>query len=258
MRKTIVIMVLVLLLLALPMAGYRSGNTMLITMAAGLDEGAGESADVPYEVIFEHYDAESLDLQVQVPTVLIEVPLVRQSTGYSCGVACTQAILRYAGYDFDVREDNLASALAANAANGTRYEKIVELLNTKSHYSDATEDGQENKITAEAQFHLTVDELCDYLDQDKPVICAIQAWAYLTASEYEAEYDSGHYVIAIGYDDENIYFMDPSTSGNYAYIPKDEFVARWHDVSEDDYVDQFGIVITIEADYNKDLAFKME
>ncbi|HZW97548.1 MAG TPA: C39 family peptidase [Bacillota bacterium] len=212
----------------------------------------------PFEMNFEHYYASSLDLKEQVPTVLIEVPLVRQSTGYSCGVACTQSILRYTGYDFDVREDNLASALGANDDTGTRYESIVELLNSKSHYSDSTQDGNESRIFAEARFNLTLDELCAYLDQRKPVICAIQAWAYLTASEYETEYDSGHYVIAIGYDVENIYFMDPSTLGAYAYIPKDEFIARWHDVGGEDTVDHFGIIITIKADYSKDLAYKME
>ncbi len=52
--------------------------------------------------------------------------------------------------------------------------------------------------------------------------------------------------------------MDPSTSGNYAYIPRDEFAARWHDVDEEGPAEQFGIVITIEADYDKDLAYKIE
>lgn len=219
---------------------------------------AYEAAEAVYEMHFEPYHAESIDLNEHVPTVLLEVPLVRQSTDYSCGVACTQSILRYSGYDFDVREDNLAAALGASSEHGTRYEEIVELLNTKSHYGDAKNDEAVNRILAEAKFNLTVDALCAYLDQGKPVICAIQAWAYLTADEYESEIDSGHYVIAIGYDDVNIYFMDPSTAGNYAYIPKDEFVARWHDVDGEDAVEQFGIVITMEADYAKNVAFKME
>ena len=212
----------------------------------------------PFEVNFEHYPVASIDLKEQIPTVFIEVPLVRQSTGYSCGVACTQSILRYSGYDFDVREDNLISALGANDQIGTRYEKIVEFLNTESHYSDSTQDGNANRIMAEAKFNLTIDELCDYLDQRKPVICAIQAWAYLTASEYQEEYESGHYVIAIGYDDKNIYFMDPSTSGNYTYIPKDEFIARWHDIDGEEIINNFGIIISMEANYDKDFIYKLE
>ena len=37
-------------------------------------------------------------------------------------------------------------------------------------------------------------------------------------------------MVLIGYDDENLYFMDPSTGRHYAYIPRGEFVDRWHDV----------------------------
>ncbi|MGN0996058.1 MAG: hypothetical protein ACI4PG_04045, partial [Candidatus Ventricola sp.] len=36
---------------------------------------------------------------------LVEVPLYRQSHNFTCGVACVASVLRYAGYDFDTRED---------------------------------------------------------------------------------------------------------------------------------------------------------
>jgi predicted double-glycine peptidase len=263
MKKSSLVILLVILLISLPVTGCQgdSGSKESIPVTNKGDEADADSGIVDeevFEVSFEHYYPASLDLKEQLPTALIELPLVRQSTRYTCGVACAQSILRYTGYDFDVREDNLSSALGANDEDGTNYRKIVELLNTKSHYSDSTQDGNENRIIAEPKFELTIDELCAYLDQGKPVICAIQAWSYLTISEYKLEYDSGHYVIAIGYDAENIYFMDPSTSGNYAYIPKTEFAARWHDVDGESPAEQFGIVITIESDYHKDLAYKIE
>ncbi|NLC40190.1 MAG: hypothetical protein GX763_04635 [Clostridiaceae bacterium] len=263
MRRSSLTALLMMLLITVTVAGCQTADESKESMPVmskgdGLDEEYNESDEKLFEVNFEHYYAASLDLEEQLPTVLIEMPLVRQATRYSCGVACAQSILRYAGNDFDVREDNLISALGANDEDGTNYKKIVELLNTKSHYTDSTKDGNENKITAEPEFELTIADLCAYLDQGKPVICAIQAWSYLTISEYKLEYDSGHYVIAIGYDSENIYFMDPSTSGNYAYIPRDEFAARWHDVDEEGPAEQFGIVITIEADYDKDLVYKIE
>lgn len=263
MKKSNLAVLLVILLISLPVAGcHRPGGSqesMPVTDRGDAADADSDKVDEEvFAVSFEHYYPASLNLTEQAPTVLIELPLVRQSTGYSCGVACAQSILRYTGYDFDVREDNLSSALGANDEDGSNYRKIAELLNTKSHYSDSTPDGNENRITAEPKFKLTIYELCAYLDQGKPVICAIQAWAYLTVSEYRLEYDSGHYVIAVGYDADNIYFMDPSTSGNYAYIPKDEFAARWHDVDGEDLAEQFGIVITIEADYHQDVAYKIE
>jgi len=48
-------------------------------------------------------------------------------------------------------------------------------------------------------------------------------------SDWSQDWEDGHYVVGIGYDSNNIYFMDPATMGNYTYIPVDEFLARWHD-----------------------------
>jgi hypothetical protein len=39
----------------------------------------------------------------------------------------------------------------------------------------------------------------------------------------------GHYVVAIGFDDANIYFMDPSISGRRGYLSWREFKQRWHE-----------------------------
>ena len=36
-------------------------------------------------------------------------------------------------------------------------------------------------------------------------------------------------MVAIGYDDKFIYFEDPSILGGVGYIPKAEFLVRWHD-----------------------------
>ena len=41
-------------------------------------------------------------------------------------------------------------------------------------------------------------------------------------------------------------------------MPKDEFAARWRDVDGVDLAEQFGIVITIEADFHQDVAYKIE
>ena len=51
------------------------------------------------------------------------------------------------------------------------------------------------------------------------------------------DWEDGHYVVAIGYDNKNIYLMDPSTLGNYTFIPIPEFLDRWHD--QDPYTSEF-------------------
>jgi hypothetical protein len=47
---------------------------------------------------------------------------------------------------------------------------------------------------------------------------------------WATDWVDGHYVVLAGYDERNYFFMDPSTSSHYAYIPKTQFGDRWHDV----------------------------
>ena len=174
---------------------------------------------------------------------LLEVPLYRQSHNFTCGVACVASVLRYAGYDFDTREDRLLWELAATPENGTSYVRIAEYLDsvriegfpdapvfaTEIVCTDYALDEQDLSLSARllSQFRAA-------LDDGTPVICVIQAWRddgdYTAGTE-----DDGHYVVLIGYQkdtqrDAYIYFfMDPSTSGSYTYLTEEEFVLRWHD-----------------------------
>lgn len=172
---------------------------------------------------------------------LLMVPLYRQSHNFTCGVACVASVLRYAGYDFDTREDRLLWELGATPENGTSYLKITEYLNavrmdgapdTPVFATDivcteyaSDEDGPALRLLSQFRAEL---------DEGTPVICVIQAWRddgdYTAGTE-----DDGHYVVLIGYskDTENgayiYYFMDPSTSGSYTYLTEEEFILRWHD-----------------------------
>lgn len=98
---------------------------------------------------------------------------------------------------------------------------------------------------------MTLAQLEKCLDECKPVICSIQAYADSTPAMQRAEVykkdDNGHYLVAIGYDDGNIYFMDPSLTGRRGFLPKAEFVARWHDnegsVEQPKLITHLGLVI---------------
>ena len=177
---------------------------------------------------------------------LLEVPLYRQSHNFTCGVACVASVLRYAGYDFDTREDRLLWELAATPENGTNYMKIAEYLDgvrmegdpdtpvfaTEIVCTDYAADEHDQTISDRLLSQFRAD-----LDNNTPVICVIQAWKddgdYTTGTE-----DDGHYVVLIGYQkdtekDSYIYFfMDPSTSGSYTYLTEEEFILRWHDSLE--------------------------
>lgn len=76
---------------------------------------------------------------------------------------------------------------------------------------------------------LSLDRLKKYINDGQPVIVVMQAWAEYPLEKYRTSFDSGHYAVVTGYDAKNIYFMDPYTPGNYAFLPAEDFEARWHD-----------------------------
>lgn len=167
---------------------------------------------------------------------LIRVPLVRQSTGYTCGVASLVSVLSYY-YSADpelrwVREDRLAAELGTTS-EGTDHRHIAQVARDKG-------------LGAEIHYGMKLDTLFAALDAGKPVIAAIQAWDD-NSGRYKDYDDSGHYVVAIGHDAARLYFMDPSVLGNYAYIPISEFLDRWHDTDLDGVTPIVGLGIIFSS-----------
>jgi predicted double-glycine peptidase len=161
-------------------------------------------------------------------TNLIRVPLIRQNTGFTCGVSSIQSILAYYGQDF--RGDKLAKALKTTSENGTDYRDIIRVA-------------VNNGYRVQKYNGMTIDELKAFIDLQTPVLLVIQAWPGKPV-DWSQDWKDGHYVVAIGYDSINIYFMDPATIGNYTYIPMDEFFVRWHDKDQRaKKLINFGIVI---------------
>jgi ABC-type bacteriocin/lantibiotic exporter with double-glycine peptidase domain len=160
-------------------------------------------------------------------TKLIRLPLLRQATDYTCGVTCLQSIFGYYGEEF--REEVLAKQLKSDHEQGTDYEKMAALAKKRGY-------------SVEIATEMTIDALDHWLDQGKPAICLIQAWPDKKV-DYANDWDDGHYVVAVGYDEKNLYFMDPSTLGNYTYIPKQDFSARWHDKNIDKKLNHFAMAI---------------
>lgn len=161
--------------------------------------------------------------------VKIEVPLSRQATDYTCGIASLQSLLGY--YGTDVREDVLSKECKSKKSTGTKYENIIKCA-------------ESYRLTILSKTGMTVEQLKSLIDESKPVILVIQAWRDDPEISWEEDWDDGHYVVAVGYDDLNMYFMDPSTLGNYTYIPLAEFLNRWHDRSKKKVLEHFGMYST--------------
>ena len=158
---------------------------------------------------------------------LINLPKVEQSHKYDCGAAALRSICQYYGVGPDTEDDFIA--LLGTDHQGTSHHDIVRIAR---HLG----------LHAAAQEHLTLDDLKQLLDRKIPVICAIQAWG--DDEKYQRLQD-GHYVIAIGYDDQYIFFEDPSVHDHArGHLPEGDFVRRWVDTDMDNRtrLDHLGIV----------------
>jgi len=171
--------------------------------------------------------------------IKVELPDIQQPDGETCGVAALMSILAYYGHgteDFDVLRKDLGTN-----REGTNYQSIVKYAKTHG-------------LAAEIHSDMTMDQLQRYIDQGKPVICSIQAYddnrnhsPERKSEIYEHENVNGHYVVAMGQDEGNLFFMDPSLTGRRGYLPKGEFEKRWHDnegtKSHPNVIHRLGLVI---------------
>ncbi|MGH7175394.1 MAG: C39 family peptidase [Minisyncoccia bacterium] len=146
--------------------------------------------------------------------VKVRLPKVRQQTNYSCGAAAFRAVCDYFCVGPDTEEDFI-DALHSTSEDGTLPENIVKAARKWG-------------LAVVLQNHMPLRELLHHLDAGRPVICAMQAWG--DRDDYEKDYEDGHYVVAVGYDDNHVYFEDPAMDGRArGYLKIREFLQRWHD-----------------------------
>lgn len=176
---------------------------------------------------------DTVDVNVGYFAHFNEVPLIRQGTDYTCGIACLHSILRWASVAGDINDERLAEACGTTIADGTSYERILQ-------YMQGT-DG----LDAHWSEGMTDDDLRSVIDDSGVVMMPIQAWeskeggsgesVWFDTQDYRDYWSGGHWVVACGYNDDAVLFMDPSTAGCYAQISWEALDVRWHDSG--DYVD---------------------
>jgi hypothetical protein len=158
-----------------------------------------------------------------LPRNLVRVPAVKQRTGYSCGNAATLALLRFWRWDLyaGIDEADLYLPLETTDARGTEPEPIAAFLKSRAGVDAEYRHGD-----------VGIEDIERAVDLGQPPIVDLQAWRD-HETPWRDLWDAGHYVVTVGYDDENIFFMDPSTMtpGPYAYLPREELDERWHDLA---------------------------
>ena len=146
---------------------------------------------------------------------LVPVPLISQSSPWTCGPAALMAVLVYFGV-FDDAESVLDEELGATPEEGTPVASIVAVA-------------RRHGLTAEARTDLTLDDLDGALSRGRAVIVALQAWPDAPVTDWRSRWEDGHYVVVVGLTGERVYVMDPSVRTGYAYLPRGQFLDRWHD-----------------------------
>lgn len=152
--------------------------------------------------------------QIPKDAIKIAIPKVRQQTYYSCGPAALKAIAKYFQVGTDDEKDyiKLCKATKINGASPDNIAKAAIKLGLKVKVKEG----------------MTLKELVSYLKKGIPVICSMQAWG--SGGEVYKKAQSGHYNVAIGFDDQKIYFEDPSIDHpDRGYLSYLEFDNRWHD-----------------------------
>jgi predicted double-glycine peptidase len=150
---------------------------------------------------------------------LVPVPLISQAQPWSCGAAALMATLVYFGV-FDDTESRLDAELGTDPEQGTRVTSIV---------AEARRFG----LQAETVTGMTLADLGAALARGSVVIAAIQAWPARKVDDWRGRWEDGHYVVVVGLTRDRVFVMDPSVRTGYAYLSRDQFMARWHDYDQD-------------------------
>lgn len=152
----------------------------------------------------------------KLPADYLPVPLIRQSTDYSCGAAALLAALYYWNA-YDGMESSLYPLLATTPADGTEPSKLAE-------------GARSFGLEAQLRENMSLEDLRLSLKKGETVILDLQAWRTPGSTvPWSATWEDGHYVVLVGMDRSYVFVMDPSTPASYAYLPEKEFLDRWHD-----------------------------
>ena len=189
-------------------------------------------------------------LEKLVPKIKLDFPELRQIYNYDCGVTAIQQVLIY--YGIEKREDELIKLLDTKKTtiieHGTKLSKMIEVF---KYFA----------LEAEIIRNSTLNEIKKLIDNGIPPIILMQAWRDYSVDnlDWEKDYSDGHYVVAIGYNDNCIFFEDPA-SVTRTYLSFDEFEKRWHDVDDNNKTKNSHVAIVVKGEkkYNSKLIVHMD
>ncbi len=143
-------------------------------------------------------------------------PFVRQNTDWTCGPVAVKSVLKYFG--INKSEIRLVDELGCTTEHGTDFDKVIDFFKRNNF-----------KVTAK---RTTLKTVKSFVRRNIPCLVCIQAWSDNPNIDYATDWDDGHFIIIIGYDNNNIIYEDPSIhqKNKRGRLSNKEFMKRWHDV----------------------------
>ena len=162
---------------------------------------------------------------------MIELPNTVQATGHTCGAAALLSICSYYGCGPDDE-----ATVVADMGFGEDGSDPAHVLRAVTRYG----------LHYREYRPMTDRQLARCLDRGRPVLLMLQAWPdEPPLTGFANVWDSGHWVVAIGYDARGVCFADPSLERARGFLTHDALAERWHDVEGEDahHVHRYGVAI---------------
>lgn len=168
-------------------------------------------------------------IRVNPENIAVPLPHYKSLTLTGCGAAAARSIGSYYGVGPTIEAD-WRKALKTNRG-GTKSVNIANKL-------------RELGLKVRPRKNTSLEELFQSLDEKHPVLCPIQA--YGTYHEFRHMW-TGHWVIAIGYNDKYVFFEDSFVKRRRTFLTYSNLETRWYDVDWDGvYYPRFSMTITGE------------
>lgn len=164
----------------------------------------------------------------------IDFPSLRQTFEYDCGAKAMHACLSY--YGINTNEYDILRIARTTPRSGTSLRGMVAVA---KHF----------KLKVEVE-EMSVEKLKKYMDKKTPAILLLQAWSKQKKKNWKNHWSDGHYVVAIGYDKDKIYFDDPYYVLR-TYLTYKELEERWHGCGDSRKDKRFNLGIVVQGAKNK-------
>ena len=153
---------------------------------------------------------------------MLSVPLLKQSTDYTCGPTVLCMVLAY--YGITRSEEELRDQMKVNEREGTKNEQLENEARREGLFVYAKNGG-------------TIEEIRKYVEENIPVIV-----------NFIEEGGEGHYAVVIDISDEHLVLNDPYYE-KQKNLPISDFVANWR--SEDGLHPKWFMAVSKEKLFKK-------